>query len=310
MRIWIFAIWLSKSLASATGRAVLYNASTGRQGHAQHDPERFGFDTASVMVSAPPSPQSAAQISLRIDSLVSDGGTGACGLPWLGILARWDDSMGIAGGNRLGVFSRVIRPICSEAADVLIGWDLIKQFGQSRSSPILLVVTSTARTSSVSSSIPPLGSTFGCACRAVVRHVWIATSLKLCCRLRLPLGSGAHAILGSNQPLTNASMCCQPVDRQRSTLLETVIVRRPVCGLVLRCGPAAHTSQLLGRIHNMNPLNRFVQHSLGVYPNLGDFEPVFRIGSAILLRHFEGCCTRHHSDRAKDQSNEKNSCRE
>ncbi len=40
--------------------------------------------------------------------------------------------MGIAGGNRLVAFSSVIRPIGSDAADVLTGWDLIKQFRQHR----------------------------------------------------------------------------------------------------------------------------------------------------------------------------------
>ena len=33
-------------------------------------------------------------------------------------------------------------------------------------------------------------------------------------------------------------------DRQRSTLLQAVIVRRPILGLVLRRGPTAHPNQL------------------------------------------------------------------
>lgn len=32
-----------------------------------------------------------------------------------------------------------------------------------------------------------------------VRHAWIAASLKLCCRPRLPLGGGTQTISGSNQ---------------------------------------------------------------------------------------------------------------
>jgi hypothetical protein len=32
-----------------------------------------------------------------------------------------------------------------------------------------------------------------------VRHVWIASSLKLCCRPRLQVGAGIQAISGSNQ---------------------------------------------------------------------------------------------------------------
>jgi hypothetical protein len=33
----------------------------------------------------------------------------------------------------------------------------------------------------------------------IVRHVWIAASLKLGCRPRLPVGGGRHVISGSNQ---------------------------------------------------------------------------------------------------------------
>ncbi len=50
-------------------------------------------------------------------------------------------------------------------------------------------------------------------------------------------------------------------DRQRSTLPQAVIARRPVRGLILRRGPAAHALQLSRWIHNMNPLSSFVQQS-------------------------------------------------
>ena len=38
--------------------------------------------------------------------------------------------MGIAGGNCLTAFSSAIRPIGNDTADVLTGWNLIKQFRQ------------------------------------------------------------------------------------------------------------------------------------------------------------------------------------
>jgi hypothetical protein len=36
--------------------------------------------------------------------------------------------MGVSGGNRLVAFMGVIRPVCSNAADVLIGWNLVHKF--------------------------------------------------------------------------------------------------------------------------------------------------------------------------------------
>jgi hypothetical protein len=94
-----------------------------------------------------------------------------------------------------------------------------------------------------------------------VRQVWIAASLKLCCRPRLPVGAGTQAVSGSNQPLIAASSDRRSTDRQRSARLQAVIVRRSVCGLVLGWGPDTHTFLLSRWIQNMNPLNRFVQQS-------------------------------------------------
>ena len=50
-------------------------------------------------------------------------------------------------------------------------------------------------------------------------------------------------------------------DRQRSTLLQAVIVRRPILGLVLRRGPTAHPTQLSRWIHIVNPISPFMQQS-------------------------------------------------
>jgi hypothetical protein len=50
-------------------------------------------------------------------------------------------------------------------------------------------------------------------------------------------------------------------DRQRSTLLQAAIVRRPILGLVLRRGPTAHSNQLSRWIHTVNPISTFMQQS-------------------------------------------------
>jgi len=50
--------------------------------------------------------------------------------------------------------------------------------------------------------------------------------------------------------------------RQRSTLLQAVIVRRPILGLVLRRGPTAHPNQLSRWIQTVNPISIFMQQSL------------------------------------------------
>ena len=49
--------------------------------------------------------------------------------------------------------------------------------------------------------------------------------------------------------------------RQRSTLLQAVIIRRPILGLVLRRGPKAHPTQLSRWIHTVNPISTFMQQS-------------------------------------------------
>lgn len=61
--------FLRPAVRTAIGRVVSYNASTDRQGYAEHDPQRFHFDAASAAASTPSSPQGAPQISLRIDRI-------------------------------------------------------------------------------------------------------------------------------------------------------------------------------------------------------------------------------------------------
>ena len=76
------------------------------------------FDAASAVVSAPTSPQGAAQILLRTDRFVSGNRSGARRLAGLGILARRDHGTGTSGGNRVVAFTRVICPISCDAADL------------------------------------------------------------------------------------------------------------------------------------------------------------------------------------------------
>ena len=88
------------------------------------------FDAASAVVSAPTLPQGAAQILLRTDRFVSGNRSSARRLARLGILARRDHGTGTSGGNRLVAFTRVICPISCDAADVLIGRDLVQKLWQ------------------------------------------------------------------------------------------------------------------------------------------------------------------------------------
>ncbi len=83
------------------------------------------FDATSAVVSAPTSPDGAAQISLRIDRIVTGNRSVARRFPGLCILTRRDHRMGISRRNRLVAFTGVIRPVCGDTADVLIGWDLV-----------------------------------------------------------------------------------------------------------------------------------------------------------------------------------------
>ena len=139
-------IWISADLPFEVPR----HQRLAKQFHAMH----LRFDAASAVVSTPASPHRAAQISLRIDRIVAGNCSGTRRLPGLCILTWRDDRMGISGGNRLVAFTRVIRPICGNAADVLIGGIWFRSSGSMGASPMLLLVTSTARTSSVSSSMP------------------------------------------------------------------------------------------------------------------------------------------------------------
>ena len=95
----------------------------------------LGFDAASTVVSAQASPQGTPQVSLRTNRFVSCNSSGARRLPRLGILARWDHCIGVSCGNGLVAFVRVVRPICGDAANILVGRDLVQEIGQHGSIP-------------------------------------------------------------------------------------------------------------------------------------------------------------------------------
>lgn len=62
--------------------------------------------------------------------MVPGDGPVARWLPWLGILARRDDSMGNPLGNRFVEFACVISPVSGDRHNVLIGRNLLRQLRQ------------------------------------------------------------------------------------------------------------------------------------------------------------------------------------
>ena len=93
----------------------------------QLDAVRPGLDTAPAAVSTPSSPDGPARISRSIHRLVSGDGSGAGGLPWPGVLAGRDDRMSTTGGNSFITISGITGPISRDAAERLVGWDLVRQ---------------------------------------------------------------------------------------------------------------------------------------------------------------------------------------
>ena len=88
------------------------------------------FDAAPAVVSAPSSPERAAEVFRRSQGLVARDRACRDGLPRLCILAGRDDCGGPAIGDGVMAFSGVVGAICGDTGDVLIGGDLGQQFGQ------------------------------------------------------------------------------------------------------------------------------------------------------------------------------------
>lgn len=84
-------------------------------------------------------------------------GTRSVGPPGFGVLARRDNGSSATGGDSVIALAGVDGDVGSNAGDLLLGRDLIKQLGPHRrigASPMSLVVKSAARVSSDFSSIP------------------------------------------------------------------------------------------------------------------------------------------------------------
>jgi hypothetical protein len=90
------------------------------------------FDAAPAVVSAPSSPQGAAEVFGCAQGLVAGCGTGGDGLPRLGVLAWRDDSVRTTIRDGIMALAGVIRAICRDAGDLFICGDLTKQIGQDR----------------------------------------------------------------------------------------------------------------------------------------------------------------------------------
>ncbi|KAA8603155.1 hypothetical protein AL036_22595, partial [Salipiger aestuarii] len=56
--------------------------------------------------------------------------TCAGGLPEFGILAGWDDGIGPAVGDGIVTLACIVGAVCGDAADLLIGRDLVEQLRQ------------------------------------------------------------------------------------------------------------------------------------------------------------------------------------
>ena len=96
----------------------------------QFEAVHLGFDAASSVVPAPASPHSAAQISLGADRVVLSDSSGARRFPGFGIFAWWDHRVSVSGSNGFVAFTRVVRSVCRDTADVLARRNLVQEIGQ------------------------------------------------------------------------------------------------------------------------------------------------------------------------------------
>jgi hypothetical protein len=96
----------------------------------QFEAVHLGFDAASSVVSAPASPHSAAQISLGADRVVPSDSSSARRFPGFGIFAWWDHRVSVSGSNGFVAFTRVVRSVCRDTADVLARRNLVQEIWQ------------------------------------------------------------------------------------------------------------------------------------------------------------------------------------
>jgi len=112
------------------------------------------FDAASAVIAAPSSPDRPTEAFRCAEGLVTRDGTGTVGLPRPSVLAGRCDRGCTSGGDGIVPLAGVERAVGSDAADLLIWWDLVQKLGQHGRVTNMLVVNSVARISSVVSSFP------------------------------------------------------------------------------------------------------------------------------------------------------------
>jgi len=93
---------------------------------------QFCLNAPPAVVSAPSSPERTANVFRGVHGFVSGHGSSGDGLPWLGVLARWDDSVGTTIGDRVGALARVVGAICRHATNLLILRNLAEKVRQHR----------------------------------------------------------------------------------------------------------------------------------------------------------------------------------
>jgi hypothetical protein len=99
-----------------------------QQFHAVH----LGFGTTSAVVSTPFPPKRPAEVFRRSQRFVARNRACGVGFPGLGVLAGRDNGIGTSVGDGIVALARILGAICRDAADLLLGRDLIQQFWQYR----------------------------------------------------------------------------------------------------------------------------------------------------------------------------------
>ena len=99
-----------------------------QQLHAMH----LRLGAASAVVSAPLSPDGAAEVFRRAQRFVPGDRAGGRWFPGLGILARWDDGVRASVCDRVMALARVVSAVRGNRSDLHIRRNLVQQFGQHR----------------------------------------------------------------------------------------------------------------------------------------------------------------------------------
>lgn len=94
--------------------------------HAMH----LCFDAASAVIPAPSSPDGPSDALRCPQDFVAGDRAGGVGFPGFSVLSGRDDRGSAAGSDGIMTFARVKSAIRGDAADLLLGRDLVEQFGQ------------------------------------------------------------------------------------------------------------------------------------------------------------------------------------